>query len=326
MPGYDGIDFCIDPQDANKRLDAVAACNLTRCSRSYAALLIRNGHILVDGIQRKPSYKVKSGERVSGALPEAEPTDIEAEPIPLDLIYEDDSLIVLNKPAGLVVHPAAGHASGTLVNGLIYHCPNLEGIGGEKRPGIVHRLDKDTSGVMVVAKTADAHLSLSAQFKQRSIQKTYIALVHGLPGGENGSIDLPVGRHPVDRKKMSTVSRHPRGALTVWRVKERFMGSCLLEVDLMTGRTHQIRVHCKAIGHPIVGDPVYGGRYGRSFKSKLRQDVQKRLAAAKRQMLHAQRLSFFHPTSGVMRTFSAPLPQDMLAIIAALRKVQETAP
>ena len=302
----------------------MVAHHLPGGSRSYAAALIRDGHIKVDEIARKPSYKVKLGDRITGALPDPEPTDIEPEPIPLDIIHEDRWIIVLNKPAGLVVHPAAGHAKRTLVNGLLYHCPNLEGIGGQRRPGIVHRLDKDTSGVMVVTKTAQALQELSSQFKQRRIQKTYLALVHGVPHEEKGSIDLPVGRHPIHRKKMSTVSRHARAALTVWRVKERFGGCALLDVDLKTGRTHQIRVHCKAMGHPIVGDPVYGGRSHRQSSGSPQQGIQKTMAAAKRQMLHARTLSFLHPISGDPMSFTASLPHDMRAILDTIRQYNES--
>jgi 23S rRNA pseudouridine1911/1915/1917 synthase len=273
----------------------------------------------VDGVARKPSYKVKTGDHITGRLPEPEPTTVLPEPIPLDIVYEDDDLIVLNKPAGLVVHPAAGHPDGTLVNALVCHCPDLEGIGGEKRPGIVHRLDKDTSGIMVVTKSTRAHLHLSEQFKQRHIDKTYLALVLGSPEKQAGIIDLPIGRHPTDRKKMSTVSRHARKALTHWRVKERFNGCTLLEIDLKTGRTHQIRVHCKAMGHPIVGDPVYGGRYLRKVSICSNQGEVKLLAAAGRQMLHARRLQFDHPASGRPLCFTAPMPKEMEALIDALR-------
>ncbi len=243
MADSDVFEFSVAPQDAGMRLDAFAAGHLPDCSRSYAALLIRKGWISVDTIARKPSYKVKVHEQVRADLPEPQPVDLVAEPMDLDLLFEDESLIVVNKPAGLVVHPAAGHPSGTLVNGLLCHCPDLEGIGGERRPGIVHRLDKDTSGVIVIAKTTLAHHELSRQFKARSIRKQYLALVHGVPKQAHGTIDLPVGRHPVDRKKMSTVSRSGREALTLWRVKEQFPEAALLEVDLKTGRTHQIRVH-----------------------------------------------------------------------------------
>ncbi len=321
MPCRDGIDFRISLQDAHKRLDAVLTDRLPDLSRSYAAVLIRGGYIKVDAVERKPSYKVKSGERVAGTLPEPEPAAIASEPMALDIIFEDDALIVLNKPAGLVVHPAAGHAKGTLVNGLLHHCPNLEGIGGEKRPGIVHRLDKDTSGVMVVTKTTQAHHALSRQFKQRSIRKTYLALVQGAPGEESGMVDLPVGRHPVDRKKMSTISRHPRGALTVWRVKDKFPGCTLLEVDLKTGRTHQIRVHCKAMGCPIVGDPLYGARLHNHRSGKRQADISALLASAKRQMLHAHRLVLFHPITGTETAFSAPLPEDMQTILDTLTQL-----
>jgi 23S rRNA pseudouridine1911/1915/1917 synthase len=273
----------------------------------------------VDGVVRKPSYKVKPGDRITGRLPDPQPAVVLPEAIPLDIVYDDDDLIVLNKPAGLVVHPAAGHPGGTLVNALLYRYPNLEGIGGEKRPGIVHRLDKDTSGIMVVTKSARAHLHLSEQFKQRHIRKTYLALVLGSPDRQDGVIDQPIGRHPTDRKRMSTVSRHTRKALTLWRVRERFEVCTLLEVDLKTGRTHQIRVHCKAMGHTIVGDPVYGGRSQRRVYNRGNQAAYQILTTAERQMLHAWRLEFDHPVSGHPLRFTAPVPNDMSTLIDTLR-------
>jgi 23S rRNA pseudouridine1911/1915/1917 synthase len=321
MPVSDGIDFRISSRDAQMRLDAVVALLLPDVSRSYAAALVRDGHIKVDQIVRKPSYKVKTGERLTGVLPEPEPAGILPEPIPIDLIHEDAHLIVLNKPAGLVVHPAAGHSSGTLVNGLLHHCPDLDGIGGQRRPGVVHRLDKDTSGIMLVAKTDRAHQTLSAQFKKRHIQKTYLALVQGSPKAPEGTIDLPIGRHPTDRKKISTISRHAREAVTVWRIRERFEGCNLLEVDLKTGRTHQIRVHCKAMGHPIVGDPVYGIRSPHRFAAKRKQALYQLLATARRQMLHAHQLTFTHPVSNELLSFTAPVAEDMEALLGSLRKL-----
>jgi 23S rRNA pseudouridine1911/1915/1917 synthase len=239
----------------------------------------------------------------------------------LDILFEDRHLLVINKPPGLVVHPAAGHASGTLVNGILHHCPNLEGIGGDMRPGIVHRLDKDTSGIIVVAKTAHALAGLSHQFKTRSVDKRYCALVHGLPDRDSGTIDLPVGRHPVDRKKMSTVSPHGREALTLWRIKEKFEGAALLEVYLKTGRTHQIRVHCKSMGHPIIGDPVYGTRKKLSNLAKGKVPFYQAVKKADRQMLHAFQLGFAHPVTAENHHFDAPLPEDMIAVIEALKKI-----
>jgi 23S rRNA pseudouridine1911/1915/1917 synthase len=279
--------------------------------------LIRNGYTHVDGSNRKPSYKVKLNEQIECRLPPPEPIELAAEPLPLDVVFEDRHLIVLNKPPGMVVHPAAGHPGGTLVNALLYHCPDLEGIGGQKRPGIVHRLDKDTSGVLVVAKTDLAHHELSRQFKARKIRKHYLALVYGLPEDDRGQIDLPIGRHPKERKKMSTVSTSGREALTIWRVKERFAGATLLEIDLKTGRTHQIRVHCTSMGHPIVGDNVYGRR---PRLAKENAPLYAILKTAKRQMLHALRLGFTHPVTAETLHFNAPLPEDMQTIIEQLDK------
>lgn len=291
-------------------------------SRSYAASLIRKGFVQVDGNLQKPSYRVRPFQQISGFLPPPEPVDIVAEPIPLDIRYQDDHLIVINKPAGLVVHPAPGHTSGTLVNALLFHCPTLSGIGGEQRPGIVHRLDKDTSGLLVVAKNSQAHHELSKQFKARTIKKQYLALVHGLPEKASGKIDLPLGRHPVERKKMSTKSHSSRDALTIWTVKERFPGVTLLQVDLKTGRTHQIRVHCQAMGHPIVGDPVYGPRRAQKGAARHQNELQNVLKTARRQLLHAANLSFIHPATGKPVVLNAPLPEDMISILEELRSIR----
>jgi len=219
---------------------------------------------------------------------------------------------VINKPPGIVVHPAPGHHSGTLVNALLYHCPKLEGIGGEIRPGIVHRLDKDTSGVMVVAKNSAAHQDLALQFKSRRIKKKYLALVYGRMASDSGRVELPIGRHPVERKKMSTHSRKSRLAETTWQVRKRFAQATLLEIHLKTGRTHQIRVHCAAIKHPVVGDSVYGGRKaGKSMAYDL-------LKSVPRQMLHAWQLEFAHPKTQKMRCFEAPIPSDIGDILDKL--------
>jgi 23S rRNA pseudouridine1911/1915/1917 synthase len=320
MTPQDHITFSVQPHESGLRLDAVVAVHLDQCSRSYAARLIRNGLTFVDGSSRKPSYKVKLNEQIECRLPPPEPIELVAEPLPLDVLFEDRHLIVLNKPPGIVVHPAAGHSGGTLVNALLYHCPDLEGIGGQKRPGIVHRLDKDTSGVLVVAKTDRAHHELSRQFKVRQIRKHYLALVHGSPRNDSGRIDLPIGRHPKERKKMSTVSTSGREALTVWRIRERFQGAALLEIDLKTGRTHQIRVHCTAMGHPIIGDTVYGRRRSLSRLAKENPSLYAILKTAKRQMLHALHLRFNHPVTAESLSLNAPLHEDMHAIIKQLQK------
>jgi 23S rRNA pseudouridine1911/1915/1917 synthase len=295
--------------------------NTVCCSRSFVAALIRNGNVFVDGMLQKPGYRVRPFQKISGCLPPAAPTDVIPESIPLDIRFQDNDLLVINKPAGLVVHPSPGHSGGTLVNALLFHCPSLEGIGGEQRPGIVHRLDKDTSGLLLVAKNAHAHHELSRQFKVRTIQKKYLALVQGSPAEAHGKIDLPVGRHPGDRKKMSTKSHSGRNALTLWAVKERFAGASLLEVDLKTGRTHQIRVHCQAMGHPIVGDPVYGPRNPRKGSSFHHSELYQVLKNVRRQMLHAVKLVFIHPVTGASLCVEAPLPDDMSDILDDLRQL-----
>jgi len=226
-------------------------------------------------------------------------------------------MVVINKQPGLVVHPAPGHTSGTLVNALLYHCSALGGIGGKIRPGIVHRLDKDTSGVLVAAKNDAAHLQLARQFKSREVQKRYLAMVHGRVKEDRGSVVLSIGRHPVDRKKMSTRSRKARGAETRWKVRERLDGVTLLELDLKTGRTHQIRVHCAAIGHPVVGDSVYGGRRRLDLSGKG-QNGSLPIKVA-RQMLHARWLQLAHPVTEALMSFEAPLPADMAGLIEVLR-------
>jgi 23S rRNA pseudouridine1911/1915/1917 synthase len=256
-------------------------------------------------------------------MPPPEPVELVPESMALDILFEDRHLIVINKPPGLVVHPAAGHPSGTLVNGIVHHCPDLEGIGGEMRPGIVHRLDKDTSGVIVVAKSARVLADLSAQFKSRRVAKQYLALVHGVPDRGRGTIDLPVGRHPTDRKKMSTASPRGRTALTLWRVKEKFRGAALLEIDLKTGRTHQIRVHCQSMGHPLLGEKVYGSRKMGAHPTKGDAVTEAALPGIPRQMLHAFQLRLVHPVSAEDLQFQAPVPADMNAVITALRAGSE---
>lgn len=324
MPANGAFSIRVKPSDEDKRLDVLVASFLSDCTRTFVAGLISAEHIRVDGQPKKPGYRVKSGQRISGVIPPPVPVEFKPEPIPIDILYEDDHVIVVNKQPGLVVHPAPGHFSGTLVNGLLYHCPDLGGIGGELRPGIVHRLDKDTSGSMIVAKNDAAHTHLSRQFKSRKIQKQYLALVHGNVKKATGSIKLPIGRHPVDRKRMSTVSPRGRAAETNWTVKERFQGFTLLEMDLKTGRTHQIRVHCAALHHPIVGDKVYRPRKLEKTTARDHQQSDKILQLLKsvnRQMLHAWRLSFTHPETGKMMSFESPLPEDMAQLIKKIRSL-----
>jgi len=264
-------------------------------------------------VLKTPGYRVRTGDEIRGAIPPPREADCKPEPIEIDILFEDEQIIVLNKQAGIVVHPAPGNRSGTLVNALLYHCPDLSGIGNVMRPGIVHRLDKDTTGTLVVAKTATAHQNISEQFKARKVQKNYIALVYGHPKTDSGMIALPIGRHPGDRKRMSTVTHGGRKALTLWRAAEKFDGAALLQVEIKTGRTHQIRVHCAAEGHPVVGDPVYGR--GRAANPRCRDLLQ----SARRQMLHAFRLRFAHPLTREKMTFDSPMPADMTALLASLR-------
>ena len=311
--------------DHNRRLDAVVAAHLPECSRSLAASLIGHKKILVNDQPKKPGYRVKSGEHILVWIPEPEPPEYKPEPIPLHILYQDRDIVVLNKQAGLVVHPAPGHGSGTLVNALLYHCPDLKGIGGEIRPGIVHRLDKDTSGTMVVAKNADALEALASQFKDRTVKKKYLALVYGEFKKDTGSIDLHIGRHPVHRKQMSTTTRKGRHAVTSWRVLERFQDITLLELTLKTGRTHQIRVHCSTMDHPIIGDPIYRPRKLLKILNqkagRLPDRIIRLLKAVPRQMLHAWQLGFKHPCTDERLSFESPLPDDMAELMAKLRKI-----
>ena len=311
--------------DHNRRLDAVVAAHLPDCSRSLAANLIGNQKVLVDNQPQKPGYRVKSGAQILVHIPEPEPVKYKPEPIPLNILYQDSDIVVLNKQVGIVVHPAPGHGSGTLVNALLYHCPDLEGIGGEIRPGIVHRLDKDTSGTMVVAKNAATLDALARQFKARSVHKKYLALVYGELKKDAGTIDLPIGRHPVHRKQMSTTTRKGRPAVTSWHVFKRFQGITLLELTLKTGRTHQIRVHCSTMGHPIVGDPIYRPRKLFTNLNKktarLPAGIIDLLKATPRQMLHAWQLGFTHPRTDERLSFEAPLPEDMAELISKLQEI-----
>lgn len=302
--------------DSGQRLDLLVSSRISDCSRSTAANLIREGNIRVHGTTQKPGYRVRPGDEIHVYFQPPEPLTFKPEPIDIDILFEDKDIIVLNKPPGLVVHPAPGHYSGTLVNGLLHHYPNLEGIGEKLRPGIVHRLDKDTSGVLVVAKNARAHHHLSSQFKSRKIIKEYIALVYGKMATGSGVITLPIGRHPVNRKKMSTHSRKSRTAETLWQVKERFKHTTLIAIDLKTGRTHQIRVHFAAVNHPIVGDTVYGGQ--KVWKRVGAED--RLLTSVSRQMLHAWRLGFVHPETESMVSFEAPISQDLAQLLEALRQ------
>lgn len=312
-------EFIVAPGEQGLRLDIFLSQKDAGLSRSQARRLIDGGEALVDGRPARASYRLRPGERVSLHRPPPVPAGIVAEEIPLDIRYEDDAVLVVDKPAGMVVHPAAGNSRGTLVNALQFHCGRLSSVGGLMRPGIVHRLDKGTSGLMVIAKTDEAHRHLSEQFKKRRVSKHYTVLVHGDLREDEGVIDAPVGRHPVERKKMSTASRRGKAALTRWRVLERYGDCTLLEAQIETGRTHQIRVHLGAMGHPVVGDAVYGGSKRAADRTALRAAL-KRLA---RQALHAGRLSFLHPLTGRVMSFESPLPADMAEVIDFLKGWQK---
>jgi 23S rRNA pseudouridine1911/1915/1917 synthase len=282
-------------------------------SRGAIQRLIEEGHIRVNGRTVKPTHTPRAGERVDIHWPEARPAEAQPEPMPLDILFEDEALLVLNKPAGLVVHPAAGHREHTLVNALLHHCAGqLSGVGGVARPGIVHRLDKDTSGCLVVAKTDETHLALSSQFATRKVQKVYQAMVCGEMQREQGEIRAAIARHPTHRKQMAVSEDAGREARTSYRVLERLRGATLVEVLLHTGRTHQIRVHCQFLGYPLLGDTTYGQRQNRRFEELLG-------FAAPRLMLHAYRLAFIHPRTAKRMSFEAPRPADFDDLLKALR-------
>jgi 23S rRNA pseudouridine1911/1915/1917 synthase len=275
------------------------------CSRSQVRKLIIDGDVTVNGQHTKPGYWVKEFDKIVVTLPEPRPLSLTAEHIPLDILFEDEHLIVVNKPVGIVVHPAPGHSTGTLVHALLYHCQELSGIGGVQRPGIVHRLDRDTSGVMVVAKTDEAHSSLSEQLKSCQLTRSYVTVVHGLVKMLSGRIEAPIGRHRKDRKKMAVDQEKGRYALSLYRVIQHYPEHTSLHVELKTGRTHQIRVHMKYIHHPVVGDPVYGN----SSKNNLNMA---------RQALHAQTITFLHPVSQERMEFTSPLAEDMRRLLEKL--------
>lgn len=296
----------VDKAQAASRLDAVLAAAEPSISRSQWKTLIQNGDLTVNGaVCKKPNQKVKEGDEVRWIILGAPPLKAQPEEIPLDILFEDDAILALNKPPGLVVHPAAGNASGTLLNGLLFHDPAFLSV---ERAGIVHRLDKDTSGVMVVAKTEAAILELQRQFKARETEKEYLAVVWGNPPS-SGRIEAQLGRHPVHRQKQAVLKTDGREAISNYHMRELFDEVALMEIKIETGRTHQIRVHMAHIGHPIVGDTVYG----RSRKNKLP-------VAAPRQMLHAAQLSITHPESGKRLSFEAPLFEDMADFLEMLRK------
>ena len=305
----------VGAEEAGGRLDAYLA-SVTDLTRSAAVRLIEEGQITVNGKTAVKKDKVKAGDTVEVNLPEPTPDVALPQNIPLDIVYEDEDILVVNKPCGMVVHPAAGNPDGTLVNAILYHCgDSLSGIGGVIRPGIVHRIDKDTSGLLVIAKNDAAHLALSDQLKVHRVRRVYHAIAIGNLREDEGTVDAPIGRHPTDRKRMAVLrgaEAQARDAVTHYRVLEHFDGMCHVECRLETGRTHQIRVHMASLGHPLLGDPVYGGASHRFCEAHA--------AWIHGQCLHAAELSLIHPRSGEEMHFSCPLPEDMERILTFLRR------
>jgi len=311
--------YIVNEDESGLRLDHFLTMKEEALSRSFIQKLIKEKNITVNDKPSKPSYKLRDNDRIEVIVPEPEPSHAQPEEIPLNVLYEDDALIVINKPAGMVTHPAAGNYSGTLVNAILAHCTNLSGIGGVQRPGIVHRLDKDTSGVLVVAKTDFAHQSLAAQFKEHQVKKIYLALICGIPVQDDGTIIAPIGRSIRNRKKMAVTNIRSREATTHFKVIERYDGFSFVEVMPETGRTHQIRVHFAHIGHPMVGDQVYGGGRKRAINEAHFPKVKQMIAELNRQALHAHLLGFLHPSTKEYVEFTTPIPEDIQKILDVLR-------
>lgn len=312
--------FIVGPDDSGKRLDVFLTGRLPELTRSGVKRLLEEGRVAINGKPAKAGHKVRAGESVSAALPQKAPDTTAPEDISLEILYSDDDIIVVNKPYGLAVHPGAGRHSGTLVNALLFHAGRLSSLGGPLRPGIVHRLDKDTTGVLVAAKNDASHAKLARQFKEHTTGRRYIALVWGSLEKDEGSIDLPIGRDTVQRKKISTRTTKSRTAVTGYKTLKRYPQMTLVELKLLTGRTHQIRVHLAAINHPVVGDQVYGRRKPPSILPKPVLDALKKIH---RQMLHAYTLGFTHPSTGEQMEFKAPLPPDMEGMIRLLETETE---
>lgn len=292
-----------------ERIDKFLSCRLEEVSRSYIQKLIKEGHVSVNGKPVKANYKLGAGDEISVEIPEAKEPDILPEDIPLDILYEDQDILVVNKPKGMVVHPAAGHYSGTLVNALMYHCKDsLSGINGVMRPGIVHRIDMDTTGSLLVCKNDEAHRILAEQLKEHTIRREYHAIVYENIKEDTGTVDAPIGRHPTDRKKMSINHKNGKQAVTHYEVLERFGNFTYIRCRLETGRTHQIRVHMASLHHPLLGDEVYGPSSRPPFPG------------LKGQVLHAKILGIYHPATGEYMEFDAPLPQYFVDLLQKLRR------
>jgi 23S rRNA pseudouridine1911/1915/1917 synthase len=320
MGGFQTIDVRLEPAHAGWRLDRALAAAVPTLSRERLKALIRGGAVEAQGSAvRDPALKVKGGEAFRLAVPEATPAHNEPQDIPLTILFEDEHLLVVDKPAGLVVHPAAGNLDGTLVNALLHHCAGrLSGIGGVARPGIVHRIDKDTSGLLVVAKTDVAHEGLAKQFAAHSIDRRYLAVVNGVPRASGGTIDAPLARSATNRKKIAIVEgKRGKRAVTHWKRLQVLKDAALVECRLETGRTHQVRVHMASIGHPLLGDPVYG-RSGKTHGKLLKE------LGFDRQALHAAELGFTHPVTKNRLSFSSPMPPDMQELTSALGVVSLT--
>ncbi len=295
-------DFVISSDQESERLDKVLSLWNPDMSRSFFQKLIKDGQILVNGISRKANYRVEEGDAISVTIPKAQEIEIMPENIPLDILYEDTDILIVNKPKGMVVHPAAGHFSGTLVNAVMYHCKDsLSGINGKIRPGIVHRIDMDTTGALIICKNDNAHIKIAEQIKAHSVTRRYLGIVKGIVAQDSGIINGPIGRHPIDRKKMSINERNGKRAVTHYRVLQRFSSHTYLEFELETGRTHQIRVHMASIGHPLLGDSVYGNGKN-SWKLQG-------------QTLHAAVIGFLHPSTGKYLEVAAPLPEYFQALL-----------
>ena len=314
-PDVETLSFEVSDDEAGARLDALLAARVAGTSRTTIKRLIEDGDALVNSRPAKPSHKVRAGDRVEIELAAPPPLDLEPEEIALDIVHEDGEVVVVNKPAGMVVHPAAGVSRGTLANALAFHFRRLSRHAGALRPGVVHRLDRDTSGLIVVAKTPAAHEHLAEQFRARTVFKSYAALVHGVTREERGRIEEPLARDPRNRTRMAVV-RGGRAALSLWRVRRRFTRFTLLDVQIKTGRTHQIRVHLAWLKHPVVGDETYGGGRDKTIPDPA---ARARVAALGRQFLHAERLGFHHPSTGEWMSFTAPLPPELSEFLDALQ-------
>lgn len=324
--GGEALSLMATAEEAGERLDKVLAARCADYSRERLKALILDGKVRVDGaVIESPKQKVREGQSIELRVPPPVDAMPKAENIPLDIIYEDDDLLVINKPVGLVVHPGAGNWDGTLVNALLYHCgDSLSGIGGVIRPGIVHRLDKDTSGLMVAAKNDVAHRHLAAQLADRSLSRTYLALAWKVPSLRKGTIDKPIGRHPTQRQKMAVTTKNSRNAVTHYQMLEAYhQAASLVQCKLQTGRTHQVRVHMAALGHPLIGDPLYGlaETAGRAILKKAGYEdgsVREEILSFPRQALHAHKIGFIHPRTEEKMAFAAPMPDDMARLQALL--------